>query len=90
MLAPIGGLTLALHGSNYYYSDTPLAIIKSLQHKLIVKRLNGNPITLRQILNTMINHRHYRSKVICDDPHRFLEIFEKTNVPSVFNTFFGS
>jgi hypothetical protein len=79
-----------ISSSNYYYSDTPLAIIKSLATKLIVRSHNGNPITLRQVLNTMIHHRHYRNKSVREDSHMFLELFEKTNNPSIFDTFFGS
>jgi hypothetical protein len=79
-----------INHSNYYYSNTPLAIIKSLATKVIVRQQNGNPITLRQVLNTMINHRHYRNKSVREDSHSFLEGFDKTNDPSIFETFFGS
>jgi hypothetical protein len=79
-----------ISNSNYYYSDTPPGIIKSLGTKLIVRSQNGNPITLREVLNTMINHRHYRIKSVREDSHMFLEMFEKTSNPSIFDTFFGS
>ena len=79
-----------ISNNNYYYSDTHPDTIKSLATKLIVRQKDYKPITLRQILNTMIKHRHYRNKSVCEDPHRFLEMFKKTNDPSIFDTFFGS
>jgi len=78
--------------TNYYYSSTPVATMKILQsnNKVIVKKIDGKPITLRQILTTMIKHRHYNKKIVRADFHTFLEGFDPTNDPNVFETSFGS
>ena len=79
-----------ISNSNYYYADVYENILNELNDELVVKSIDNNPITLRQVLNAMINDTHYNKAVICRDDHRFLEGFESTENPSIFISFFGS
>ena len=54
----------------------------------LVKQVDDKPITLRQILNTIINVQEYKDMVKYTD-HNFLEGFSKTT-DIQYNTFFGS
>ena len=48
-------------------------------------------ITVRQIINAMIDDAHYHDEFVKHDPHCFLESFDKSNNLSIqFSCFFGS
>ena len=76
--------------SNPYYSGVYESELIKLHHELVIESIDNKPITLRQVLTSMISDTHYNMPVICKDNHRFLEAFEPTNDLHVFNTFFGS
>ena len=48
----------------YGYADMSNAEQNKLRHYTVVKSINGNPIRLRQVLNTLIKDSHYNSRVI--------------------------
>ena len=61
-----------------------------LRHYTIVKSINDEPITLRQVLNTMINDRHYHSRAIEKHfGHYYLEKFIR-HVGNKFETVWGN
>jgi hypothetical protein len=39
---------------------------------------NGKYITIRDIINAMISDKHYHNEYVAQDPHRFLEGFDKS------------
>lgn len=45
----------------------------------MVIQSKNNKITLRRILNRMINNKHYSNEVVIHDDHHFLEGFDKIN-----------
>lgn len=75
--------------SNPYYSGVYESELIKLHHELVIESIDNKPITLRQVLISMISDTHYNMPVICKDYHRFLEAFEPTDEPHVFSTFFG-
>jgi hypothetical protein len=76
--------------SNSYYSGVYETELIKLYHETIIVSIDNKPITLRQVLTSMITNEHYNMSVICRDYHRFLEDFEATDEPHVFSAFFGS
>ena len=73
---------------NYYYSNLNKNELAQYTNYLVIKQKNHVPITLRQILNTIINVQEYKDMVKYTD-HNFLEGFSKTT-DIQYNTFFGS
>ena len=62
----------------YYWEEyTQSELNKYISH-IIVKKPNNQSITLRQILNVMINNDEYKKMAELDEPHMFLEGFQKT------------
>ena len=67
--------------SNYYYSNISKNELSHYVDYLVIKQKKNKPITLRQILTEMSSSLHYNNDTIIDDPHRFLEGFDKmTNI----------
>jgi len=46
------------------FSEMSVPQKNKLRHYTVVKSMNNEPITLRQVLNTMIKDRHYSSRII--------------------------
>lgn len=57
---------------NYFYSHLTEEQVNKMKKTIRVKQINGQPITLRQILITMMNHRHFKG-IKQLDTHIFLE-----------------
>jgi len=58
---------------------------------LKVERINGIPITLRHVINSMSNDRHYRESDVVHDDHRFLEQFILSKHSNIqYTCFWGS
>lgn len=57
--------------------------------KMKVERIDNKPITLRQILETMIKDKHYHYDMVICDCHTFLEGFRETS-NTVYEAIFGS
>lgn len=74
--------------TNYYYMNLPNDKIDKMKKSIYVHQINNQPITLRQVLDTMIHHRHFRG-FKGEDCHRFLEIIRETN-PGNYELIFGS
>ena len=61
-----------------------------LRHYTVVKSMNNQPITLRQVLNTMIKDKHYNSRIIEKYfKHYYLEKFIR-HVDNKFETVWGN
>jgi hypothetical protein len=76
--------------SNSYYSGVYESELIKLHHELVIESIDNKPITLRQVLTSMITNKHYNMSVIRRDYHRFLKAFRLTDDPHVFSAFFGS
>ena len=60
------------------------------RHYTVVKSMDNNPITLRQVLNTMIKDRHYNSRTIEKHfGHYYLEKFVR-HIDNKFETVWGN
>lgn len=58
------------------------------KNELVISQIDDNPITLRQIINEMINSKHYNELFIMSDLHYLLEYIEKesyTKYTALFN-----
>ncbi len=75
--------------SNPYYSGVYETELRKLYHELVIESIDNKPITLRQVLTSMITNKYYNMSVIRRDYHRFLEDFQPTDEPHVFRAFFG-
>lgn len=62
---------------NYYYDGIPDSFLNLCRHFLKVESLNNNPITLRQVIQTMTDDEHYNNDIVRGDPHIFLEGFHQ-------------
>ena len=52
---------------------------------------NGTSITYKDVIEAMINDQHYHSDIVRDDPHNFLEGFDKSKHSDIqFTPCFGS
>ena len=60
-------------------------------HYTVIKQIDNAPITLRQVLATMINDNHYHNDLITNDPHNFLGGFRKHKLYTIlYSTLWGS
>ena len=60
------------------------------RHYTVVKSMDNEPITLRQVLNTMIKDRHYNSRIIEKHfGHYYLEKFIR-HIDNRFETVWGN
>ena len=75
--------------NNNYYSSYSNKDIDYNTHFLQIKKIDNNPITLRQILKQMSICDHYNNDIIKKDPHHFLELF-RYNGLNIYTTIFGS
>ena len=75
---------------NPYYLDVYPTDLINLDNNLVVKSIDNKPITLRQILNAMINDKHYNNPVVIRDNHRFLKSFYIENNSDTFFAVFSS
>jgi len=66
------------------FSDEPVVFIydnraeyvnRQWSNYLKVESIDDKPITLRHVINTMCNDRHYNDKAVMEDGHHFLEQF---------------
>lgn len=73
---------------NFYYSQLPLETIQKMKKAIFVNQIDNQPITLRQVLDTMRTHRHFKGFKGGDD-HRFLERIFRVS-PDTFELHFGS
>ena len=76
---------------NYYnLSEMSQSQRNKLRHYTVVKSMNNEPITLRQVLNTMIQDRHYHSRTIEKHfSHYFWEKFIR-HIDNKFETVWGN
>jgi hypothetical protein len=77
-----------ISSSNYYYSNVPENIVKRMKRGIYVSQINNTPITLRHILNTLSNSKHFKGFKGRDD-HRFLESINKVSEVD-YELWFGS
>ena len=75
-----------------YYNVGEMSVSQKnkLRHYTVVKSMNNQPITLRQVLNTMIKDKHYNSRIIEKYfKHYYLEKFIR-HVDNKFETVWGN
>ena len=75
-----------------YYNVGEMSVSQKnkLRHYTVVKSMNNQPITLRQVLNTMIKDKHYNSRIIEKYfKHYYLEKFIR-HVDNKFDTVWGN
>ena len=72
---------------NYYYKDFPC--LHGLYDYLKVEGESATPVTLREVLKAMEKSEHYNNSIVKEDPHQFLESFDK-QTEIQYETFFGS
>ena len=73
---------------NYYYDG-----VENPQqyHNYTLIIATGEYITLRDIIDGMINDSHYHRNMVKHDPHRFLEGFDKSSKSNIqYTASFGS
>ena len=71
-------------------SDMTVSEKNKARHYTVVKSMNNRPITLRQVLNTMIKDRHYNSRIVEKHfKHYFLEKFIR-HVNNMYETCWGN
>ena len=76
--------------SLYWLHEAPVVRHENVNYT-VVKRVNGQPITIRNILEAMINDKHYSSELIQQDSHVFLEKFDGSSKSYIeFTACFGS
>jgi hypothetical protein len=75
---------------NPYYAGVYPNELVDLSDNLVVKSIDNTPITLRQILNSMINDKHYNDPVVTRDHHRFLKSFYIDQSPDTVFMVFSS
>ena len=63
---------------NYYYDDIPDDDLNQYNNYTRVFSKNGKYITIRDIINAMISDTHYHDECVVQDPHIFLEGFDKS------------
>ena len=74
----------------YNISEMSTSQKNKLRHYTVVKSMNDQPITLRQVLNTMIKDRHYHSRAIEKHfGHYYLEKFIR-HIGNKFETVWGN
>ena len=74
----------------YNISEMSTSQKNKLRHYTVVKSMNDQPITLRQVLNTMIKDRHYHSRAIEKYfGHYYLEKFIR-HIGNKFETVWGN
>ena len=79
-----------LHHKCYNISEMSTSQKSKLRHYTVVKLMNDEPITLRQVLNTMIKDRHYHSRAIKNHfGHYFLEKCIR-HIGNTFETVWGN
>ena len=72
------------------FSEMSASQKNRLRHYTVVKSMNNEPITLRQVLNTMIKDRHYSSRIIERYfKHYYLEKFIR-HVNNKYETVWGN
>ena len=64
--------------SNYYWANLSQSELNEYISHIVVEKKGDNPITLRQILNVMIHSSEYQKMKELEEPHLFLECFQKT------------
>ena len=79
-----------LNQTYYNLSEMTVSQKNKLRNYTVVKSMNNEPITLRQVLNTMIQDRHYHSRTIEKHfSHYFLEKFIR-HIDNKFETVWGN
>jgi hypothetical protein len=79
-----------LNQKYYNLDDMSVSQKNKLRHYTVVKSMNDDPITLRQVLNTMIKDRHYNSRTIEKHfGHYYLEKFVR-HINNKFETVWGN
>lgn len=73
---------------NIYYSQLPLEQIQKMKKAIYVYQKDNQPITLRQVLDTMRTHRHFKG-FKGEDDHIFLEGIIQIS-PDTYELWFGS
>jgi hypothetical protein len=74
----------------YNLSEMSASQKNKLRHYTVVKSMNNEPITLRQVLNTMVKDRHYSSRIIERYfKHYYLEKFIR-HVNNKYETVWGN
>ena len=74
----------------YNLSEMSASQKNKLRHYTVVKSMDNEPITLRQVLNTMIKDRHYSSRIIEKHfKHYYLEKFIR-HVNNKYETCWGN
>jgi hypothetical protein len=73
---------------NYYYTNVPDEIINKMKKSIYVHQIDNQSITLRQILNTLIQHKHFKG-FKGKDNHCFLEGINESD-PGIYSLAFGS
>lgn len=69
---------------NYYYKNMDQSELNELGDYLMITRESiDKPITLRQIVNSMIKSEHYNNEIIIDDDHHNLTGFYKKSPNSI-------
>ena len=75
---------------NPYYLDVYPSDLYKIDNNLVIKSIDNRPITLRQILTSMINDKHYNNPVVRRDNHRFLKSFYIDKNPNTFFAVFSA
>ena len=78
--------------AGWFYDNVASASMRvSFLNYTIVKQIDDEPITLRQVIEAMIEDKHYHNDYAAADPHHFLEGFSKHTLNDVIYTAcFGS
>ena len=74
---------------NYYWENSSQSELNEYISHIVVEKKEDNPITLRQILNVMINSSEYQKMKELEESHMNLECFKKTTKIQ-YVPFFGS
>ena len=75
----------------YYYSELTEGELMQFNNYTKVTAPNGTSITFKDVIEAMINDQHYHSDIFRDDPHNFLEGFDKSKHSDIqFTPCFGS
>jgi hypothetical protein len=79
-----------LNQKYHNFHDMTISEKNKLRHYTVVKSMGNKPITLRQVLNTMIKDRHYNSRIIEKHfKHYFLEKFIR-HMNNMYETCWGN
>ena len=75
----------------YYFDDINPEERTKYFHYTVVKQNNNQPITLKDVIQALIDDTHYWDEFVMSDPHCFLEMFDKSKRSNIqYTMFWGS